>query len=215
MKWKTIAGIILIALSVAAMYIWETRGRDRVLLQPVLSAAADLESGHTITEEDLAVLEVLPQTAVNGALSPQEAAKIVGLRAGHRIGAGQQLLATDFVSSEVRLPKGKSIYVLPSEWIASRSCSLRSGDRVQIYALPEKKLLGTYSLAFVRDSSEQEVVDLDLADGVLERTTPSSVISSLEIICTSREYFSIYDMVQEIGPYSLLVVMEEKQWEES
>ncbi|MCR4804439.1 MAG: SAF domain-containing protein [Clostridia bacterium] len=215
MKWKTIAGIVLIALSVAAMYIWETRGRDRLLLQPVLSAAADMEAGHVVTEEDLSVLEVLPQTAVSGALSPADAGQIIGLRAGHRVAANQQLLPSDFAAAGVRLPKGKSVYVLPSEWILSRSCSLRAGDKVQIYAMPEKKLLGTYSLAFVRDTQEQEVVDLERADGVLGRTSPSSIISSLEIICTNGEFFSIYDAVQEAGPFCLLVVMEEKQWEES
>jgi len=45
MKWKSIAGIILVVLSVAAMYFWETKGRDSFLMMPVLAAAKERFGG--------------------------------------------------------------------------------------------------------------------------------------------------------------------------
>ncbi|MBR3035616.1 MAG: hypothetical protein IKI53_09635, partial [Firmicutes bacterium] len=124
----------------------------------------------------------------------------------------QQVAKEDFGSAAAQVPEGKSVYVLPQSWIYSRSSSLRAGDRVLIYSMPEKKPLGAYTLAFVRDNAEQEVFDTNLPSGVLERTAPSSIISSLEILCTEQEYFALFDEVQLAGPGSLLVVMEGNLW---
>ena len=212
MKWKSIAGIILVVLSVAAMYYWETRGRDSFLLVPVLAAAEDIEEGTVVGEEHFTVLRVPPETAASAALAPSEGAHIYGLRAGKRIRKNQQVAREDFGSTQAQVPDGKSVYVLPQSWIYSRSSSLRAGDRVLIYSMPEKKPMGAYTLAFVRDSAEQEVLDTNLPGGVLERTAPSSIIANLEILCTQQEYFDLFDEVQTAGPGSLLIVMEGQLW---
>ena len=212
MKWKSIAGIILVVLSVAAMYYWETKGRDSFLLAPVLAAAKEIEEGKIVSEEDFTVLRVPPETVAAATLSPSEAVHIYGLRANRPIRRNQQVAKEDFGSMQAQVPEGKSVYVLPESWIYSRSSSLRAGDSVQIYSMPEKKLIGTFTLAFVRDNAEQEVQDTNLPSGVLERTAPSSIISNLEILCTQQEYFELFDEVQLAGPASLLVVMEGNLW---
>ena len=212
MKWKSIAGIVLVILSVAAMYYWETRGRDSFLLVPVLAASDDIEAGTIVGEEDFTVLRVPPETVAAATLTPSEAVYLYGQRAGRHIRRNQQVAKEDFGSAAAQVPVGKSVYVLPQSWIYSRSSSLRAGDRVLIYSMPEKKPLGAYTLAFVRDNAEQEVVDTNLPSGVLERTAPSSIISSLEILCTEQEYFALFDEVQLAGPGSLLVVMEGNLW---
>ena len=73
MKWKSIAGIVLVILSVAAMYYWETRGRDSFLLVPVLAASDDIEAGTIVGEEDFTVLRVPPETVAAATLTPSEA----------------------------------------------------------------------------------------------------------------------------------------------
>ena len=73
MKWKSIAGIILVVLSVAAMYFWETKGRDSFLLMPVLAAAKDIDAGTVVSEEHFTVLRVPPETAAAAAMMPSEA----------------------------------------------------------------------------------------------------------------------------------------------
>ena len=212
MKWKSIAGIALVILSVAAMYYWETRGRDSFLLVPVLAALDDIEAGKIVGEEDFTVLRVPPETVAAATLTPSEAVYVYGQRAGRHIRRNQQVAKEDFGSAAAQMPEGKSVYVLPQSWIYSRSSSLRAGDRVLIYSMPEKKPLGSYTLAFVRDNAEQEVFDTNLPSGVLERTAPSSIISNLEILCTEQEYFALFDEVQLAGPGSLLIVMEGNLW---
>ena len=212
MKWKSIAGMILVILSVAAMYFWETKGRDSFLLMPVLAAAGDIEAGTVVSEEDFTVLRVPPETIAAATLTPSEAAYVYGMRANRHIRKYQQVSKEDFGSTAAQVPDGKSVYVVPQSWIYSRSSSLRAGDKVLIYSMPEKKPLGSYTLAFVRDNAEQEVTDTNLPSGVLERTAPSSIISNLEILCTEQEYFALFDEVQLAGPGSLLIVMEGNLW---
>lgn len=212
MKWKSIAGLVLVILSVAAMYFWETKGRDSLLLTPVLAAAGDIEAGTVVGEEHFTVLRVPPETAASAAMMPSEAVHILGLRATRHIRKNEQVAKEDFGDLTADVPDGKSVYVLPESWIYSRSSSLRAGDRILIYSMPEKKALGAYTLAFVRDNAEQEVLDTNLPAGVLERTAPSSIISSLEILCTEQEYFDLFDEVQQTGPASLLIVMEGNLW---
>ena len=61
MKWKSIAGIILVVLSVAAMYFWETKGRDSFLLMPVLAAAKDIDANkEAIRERVTAICKKYP-----------------------------------------------------------------------------------------------------------------------------------------------------------
>ena len=212
MKWKSIAGIILVVLSVAAMYFWETKGRDSFLLMPVLAAAKDIDAGTVVSEEHFTVLRVPPETAASAAMMPSAAIHVLGLRATRHIRRNEQVAKEDFGSETAQIPEGKSVYVLPQSWIYSRSSSLRAGDNVWIFSMPEKKPLGCYTLAFVRDNAEQEVLDTNLPSGVLERTAPSSIISSLEILCTEQEYFDLFDEVQQAGPASLLIVMEGNLW---
>lgn len=212
MKWKSIAGIFLVILSVAAMYFWETKGRDNFLLAPVLAAAVDIEPGTIVSEKDFTVLRVPPETIASASLMPSEGVHIYGMRASRHIRKLEQVAKEDFGNTQAQVPEGKSVYVLPESWIYSRSSSLRAGDEVFIFSMPEKKPLGSYTLAFVRDNAEQEVQDTNFPSGVLERTAPSSIISSLEILCTEQEYFMLFDEVQQTGPYSLLIVMEGNLW---
>ena len=212
MKWKSIAGLVLVILSVAAMYFWETKGRDSLLLMPVLAAAGDIEAGTVVGEEHFTTLRVPPETVAAATLTPSEAVYLYGQRACRHIRRNEQIAKEDFGSTHAQVPEGKSVYVLPQSWIYSRSSSLRAGDSVMIFSMPEKKPMGTYTLAFVRDSAEQEVIDTNLPSGVLERTAPSSIIFNLEILCTEQEYFDLFDEVQLAGPGSLLIVMEGNLW---
>ena len=212
MKWKSIAGLVLVILSVAAMYFWETKGRDSFLLVPVLAAAEDIDAGTVVGEEHFTTLRVPPETVAAATLTPSEAVYLYGQRAGRHIRKLEQLSKEDFGSTHAQVPEGKSVYVLPQSWIYSRSSSLRAGDSVMIFSMPEKKPMGSYTLAFVRDNAEQEVFDTNLPSGVLERTAPSSIISSVEILCTEQEYFDLFDEVQLAGPGCLLIVMEGNLW---
>ena len=204
MKLKTIIGIGLIVLSIAAMFVWENFGRDRLTTQTILVCSEDMKEGDTVTPEKLRLLKVRSDNVLEGALKPGDEGLIEGLVANQKLSANQQLTAEYFTSGTQQLAKGKSIFVIPSEWILSRSSALRSGDDIAIYSMPAKTLLGRFKVAFVRDASEQEVRSIgDDGRAVLERSDSGRMISGIEIICGLQEYYRIYDNV--------MAVKEEKQ----
>ena len=78
MKWKVVIGVLLIALSIGGMYYWESYGRDRVMLTPVLTVAADIPEGSLIRAEDLAEMRVPGEDVISGALTLADAGSVVG-----------------------------------------------------------------------------------------------------------------------------------------
>ena len=84
--------------------------------------------------------------------------------------------------------KDMSFYVIPSDWIYSKSTKLKSGASVGIYSMALREKFGSFSVAFV---SEQ----------------------SIEIICTLDDYYRINDSIallreSELLTEDLLLVME-------
>ncbi|NMA93916.1 MAG: hypothetical protein GX975_04555 [Clostridiales bacterium] len=207
MKWKTIVGIVLIILSAAGMFLWETMGREKLMLVSVLASSTDIRQGNEVDAAQFKEIKVLPENLPKDTLLASDAEKLKGKRASRNIYAGQQLCARDFTEAGGALPDGMSIYVLPESWIYARSSSLRAGDEIELYCMPEKISLGIYKVAFVRDSAEREVIDQIPADAVLERNTPSAAIASVEILCNAQQYFKLFDAVQAAGPASLLLAM--------
>jgi len=213
MKWKVVIGVLLIALSIGGMYYWESFGRDRVLLTPVLTVSADLPEGSLVGAGDLAEMRIPKDDVLAGALTLADAGNVIGKYATLDLLANQQLVSNYFNSRNMEIGKGESIFSIPSSWICSRSSALRAGDKVRIYSMPEQVYLGSFRLAFVKDNTEQEVVGGSQRT-VLDRQAASSAISNVEIICSLSDYFRIFDTVSECfedeerteGP--LLIVME-------
>ena len=208
MKWKSIAGAVLIILSVAAMYIWETKGREKVLFVPAAVAAAKIEAGEPISSDKFIVIKTLPESMPDGALSMEEISAMQGVKAAHAIGKGEMVIKSDFVEERDYVPEGMSVFVIPLSWIYSRSSSLRAGDKICIYTMPDKVLLGSYRAAYVRDSADQEVVDVAGEGHLYGPASPSSVITSVEIMCSTEDYFNIFDAVAAAGPGCLLLSEE-------
>jgi len=183
MKWKAILGLVLAVASLAALYLWETKFEDEVSLTSVLVLSEDHLLGDTIELSDLKVLKINPQAKLENALTEKDASQIEGKILKTDLVEKQQLLLDYFVSKEEILPKGYINFVIPKDWIYSKSVLVEEKDMATLYAMPEKKLLGTYKIAI--DSKD-----------------------SLEIITSLEDYFKIYDAVNA-GSNKLLVLMEE------
>lgn len=213
MKLKLVIGVILMLGSIAGMIFWESCGRDMVMLTPVLTVSSHIREGSAVRAEDLAVMRIPKENALSGALTAGDAASVAGSYAAIELLAGQQLLGSYFYERDMEIEAGNSIFSIPAAWIYSRSSALRAGDTVRIYSMPDKTFLGSFRLAFVKDSGGQEVVGGPRRE-VLDRHTLSSPIAGMEIICSLSEYFRIFESVaasfedglRSEGP--LLVVME-------
>ncbi len=196
MKWKSIVGIALILASVLGMYLWESRGRERLTSEEVVTAARDLPQGSVVSAEDLRLAR-LPRAAVlKDALRMPEAEALIGQELAVPLCENQQLLTGYFTPAPEKIPAGQSYFVLPGDWIYQRSSAMRGGDRIDIYLLPQKQRIGSYTVAFVKDAAENDIEESD-----------TRVISHVELLCSAEEYFTLYDAVQEQGAGCLLLVI--------
>ena len=208
MAWKTIVGICLIIGSLLTLVFWEVKGRE-YLLSPTLLASRDIPAGTLIGAEDLTKSRIPAENVLTGAVLPQDADMLVGLAATCDLLANQQLVASYFQPESSVMSKGQSVFVLPEFWIYSRSSALRSGDTVSLYVMPESISIGTFIVAFVKDSNENEVCDTGGQNfALLDRKNTMSGISHIEIICTLEEYLSINSKVTEAGFGNLLIVIQ-------
>lgn len=209
MQWKTLVGIFLIAGSLLTLVFWETKGRDILLLSPVLTASVDIEKGTAFNEADFKETRMLPENILIGALMPKDIKSLDNLVSNRKIFANQQLLPSYFQQNYTLFRENESIFVLPAFWIYSMSSAVRAEDTVILYSLPENIFLGEYTVAFVKDKNEQEVRDLSgRQSNFLKRADSTSQISHIEIICTVEEYMSIFNMVTDAGFENLLIVLK-------
>lgn len=206
-KWRAWLGIALILLSAAGLLFWETTGRETVLTEPVLVAAAEIPEGMVVTRGAFSVARVPKENLTEGVLAPGQAGSLYGRRSGQTIPANQQIVA-DYFKQETFLPQGdQSVFVLPEEWIAMRSSSLRKGDWITLYGSESLVDLGTYSAAFVKDQAEQEVTGVEGFDGSPEgRTHSTAQIALVEIAATLEQYQMIRAAALTDG--GLLLVQE-------
>ena len=215
MKLKTIIGILLIVLSIAAMFFWESSGRELLTTTSVLVCSEPVHKGQKVSLSDFKTKKIDKGSVLEGAVLPQDVEALEGTVANVDIVENQQILASYFSNAQSAKSSGRSIYVIPKEWIFSRSSALRSGDTVTIYKMPDKEKLGTFPVAFVRDASEQEVTDIEPgARAVLDRKDSGRMISGIEIICTLDDYSKLYESVlTEVTAPGQTVLPEEEEIE--
>ena len=185
MKLKTIIGIILIVVSFSGIVVWECVGRSRLTTVEVLVAARDIETGTVVSASDFCPARVEKGSLLQGVLAPQLAPALEGLIAKYPMSAGQQVIA-GYVGPDDRLAEGDSFYVLPPDWIYSRSSLTAEGDDCSIYLMPDERKLGSYKAVLVGDS--------------------------VEIICSSEEYFRIYEEISANEGSGLLLVIDDPEW---
>ena len=156
-RWKTLLGLALIIAAAAGLYYWETAGRATVLMDQVLTAGEEIPKGTLITADMITISDVPTELRQKGALEEGALPSLLGREAARTIREKDQLTLDDFRQETMEGSKGKSIYALKPEWISMRSSSLRKGDLVDIYDKNSMGLIGSFRVAFVKDSSENEV----------------------------------------------------------
>ena len=195
---RLIVGILLIAVSVSTFIFWEVKGRELVFREDLVVAVKDIRSGEELTRENLGVVSIDDDDVIAGAVAGEAIDALVGKTARQYIPQGAQLNKA-FVAEEgdLVISGDESIFAIKGKMIDMVSSSLRRGDRVKIYGNSGKEELGEFTVAFVKDSSDREVKNLESLknDEPVDREDSNYKISSVEIICTSQEYAKIIDYV--------------------
>ena len=209
-KARPVIGIVLIIAAIGTMYYWETSGRKAWTMDTVAVAAAHIDKGTVITPELFTQQPVPDENLMEGALTWSGLAAYGGWTAERDIEANSQVSASFFREDSVTVPEGRSIFAIRPYWIDTFSSSLRQGDRVSIYTYDGARSLGSYVVAFVKDSSMQEIITQDKVtepEDALDRKLTGRVTSYIEIICTLDEYLAIRAAAEEEGQ-TLIIVQE-------
>jgi Flp pilus assembly protein CpaB len=98
---------------------------------PVLAAAADLDPGQIITEQDLQVIE-LSELGAAPTVAVGEQATVLGLAARGPIPAGTILNPGLFIDASRSVPAGRAVVGAALDPGAAAGSGLRSGDRVDV-----------------------------------------------------------------------------------
>ncbi len=185
MKWRSILGIVLIIVSIAAMYLWETRLRDRVEMRSVLVFSGDVIPGEEIGPESFRLVRTSPEAVVPGGLAPSEAGSVYGLAASDYYRENQQVLA-EYFSPKALAPEGYTSFPLESEWIAAISTLNKEDDLVGIYIAKTGEILGKYRVRVLPEGARR-----------------------LEIACSLEDYLLIRSAALQFGAGSLVVANDE------
>lgn len=209
MRRTTVLGILLMILSIGLLVVWETWGRNAVLLTPVLAASRDIAAGESMLPGDLSTIYVLPETVMQGALPPEESGLIAGRTAVYPLRGNQQLTAAFFRQEEEVFRNDQSIFHLPGDWIGSMSAAVRPGDAVRLFSASSGTEMGTHRVAYVLDRNGRAIPAPDTSDGdLLERYSDRDPVESLEIVCTPEEYIAIFQYLMDAGPRDLIVCIQ-------
>ncbi len=206
---KSILGIVLIVASIAGLFYWESVGRVRWTMVEVKAAATDIKQGVRLTEEMVKTIRVPKEQLVGRAItSISRNLSEIG-RVKQFIPANSQLSEDFFETAQDGFAIGKTLFQIRSEWIESRSSSLRAGDTITIYSNDGSRNFGHFHTAFVKDEKDGEVTDGENGESesdLLNRKNAVAGISHLEIWADLNEYESIRTFAQQGG--TLLIVQE-------
>lgn len=211
-KIKLFIGILLMILSISSLLFWEMEGRDVILLEPVLVAKEDIAE-NTKLDASLFVVKGIPrENLLEGALRERDLKVLTGRQSRGDILKNSQLTWRAVWEKDFFLKEEESVFVIQPQWIAMRSSALRKDDWVDIYRADGSEKIGTYKVAFVKDSADREVKDLSVTGEIgreenwLYRTDSTSVINHIEIISTLADYIKILHTVagEEAGTLIIL-----------
>lgn len=182
-------GVVLIMSVFGAIYYMMEYQVEPFVYEEVVVANRDIEPGETLNEEMFEYIQVSPISVwVEGINDPST---INGLVATQFIPKKSQF-HTEFFDQDIQLlgysDKGEKIllYSVPKEWIYSFPSSMRKGDTINFYPInilgptEEKGTVASAEVAYVKDSSNREVVDTNSDN----RYNGSSTIDHIEILAT-------------------------------
>jgi len=210
----SILGIILMLATLAMIYFWETKGRERFLYTEVAVLNQSVEAGIAIEPGMLNLIKIDPNDLMEGAVVKKD--EVIGKYSAHYIPKYSQLSLAYFKDESTDAAKeDQYIFTIPADWIITFPNSLRRGDTVYFYPVKvasengeenrsfnslssirvtEESELVRSEVAYLKDSGNREVVNTEGED----RYDASANISSIEII-TGYEDMSYLENLAESG----------------
>ena len=197
MMRQKVIGMLLIVVSLGALGFWEFWGRENLSYAKVLVLSQDT-ARNTLIEKNM--LEVRRMDEPEGpVLREEDAARLIGLETAQYVPAGTPLYGEYFQDPALAVggETGQYILSIPNQWLMSFPQTLRRGDEVSFYC--EGKLVTSALVAYVRDSSNQEVISDD--DARLQASAPVSLV---EVVVTEEKALKLGKLGDEGKRFVLL-----------
>lgn len=209
-------GIVLILFAVLLFFGWENFGREAFTYDSVIVFKQDVQKGTMVDKSMMGMMKIEKAGIINGVIKNPDL--IDGKRTNTFIPKGLQLTEEFFSDPELVTGDGSNILSVPMEWIYSYPQTLRRGDLVHFYSIDKaltengyegeggaftgsEKPLISAKIAYVKDSSNREVIDV-----TPNRMDGSGAAYGIEIVI-SEEKYRILKSAAEAG--RLFVVMYE------
>ncbi len=132
-RGKRIIGILLILISVTALFSWEKWGKTRFFGDDVLVCRENVKKGEIIREDMLETVKMDANT--EGWISPGEKDYVVGKEAVGFIHKQTPLFPEYFDQSELTAgsSKGKYVMTVPRDWMVCLPVSISRGDNAYFF----------------------------------------------------------------------------------
>jgi hypothetical protein len=211
---KTGIGILLIFMAIGFLAFWEVKGRDALLMEYVIVAREDILPGTEINRDMFMEVGFPRENIMAQNMKIHQVGELDGSLANQVILKNSQISPLYFKEKAAVMEEGKGIFQIKEQWIFSISSSIRKGDQADIYSMPGGERLGSFQVAFAKDSQGKEVVEEDengktiREEEILDRESGSAGIAQIEIVATLEEYARILDQV--FNNQSQLIVMNRR-----
>lgn len=211
---KKIVGLALIVMALVLLILWETKGRELILMDEVLIVTDKVEAGAPLLAEMFESVSVPSNAVIAGALTSKTADLTSGMYSTSTLESGSQISKNYLASPEDSEADDMSHFVIRGEWIYMKSSSLRHGDTVDIASEGGDVNLGSYKVAYVKDENGTEVSDVTGKAGILGNSKDdnfsdsSSLIDHIEILCTLESYLGIKAYAETSTTPNLLLIRQ-------
>ncbi|MGF6375191.1 hypothetical protein M2140_000225 [Clostridiales Family XIII bacterium PM5-7] len=132
-KGKKIIGVVLIILSVTALFTWEKWGKNKFLYHEILVLNTSVEKGEQISESMIEVKNV--EKGDKNTLTMKDINNVIGREAKQYIQEGAPLYQPYFVQQEVAGENrgDHQVFALPSQLLISMPRTLSQGNEIWLY----------------------------------------------------------------------------------
>jgi len=197
MRVKRAAGLLLIFCSLFTLGFWELWGRENLSYEKILVLNESVEANTIITKDMLDFKKI--ENPAKGVIVYEDFNKIIDLESAQYIPEGAELFEEYFQNPQLSYggKTGKYVLSIPNQWLMSYPQTLRRGDEVFFYN--EGKLVTSAFVAYVKDSTSQEVLSLDE-----KRFQASSEVSLIEVVIDEIQAVKLGKIADKGGKFVLL-----------
>ena len=132
-RGKRWLGLIIIAVSIMALGVWEKWGKNEVMYDEILVLKESVPRGTTVTEDML--IPVKREKDEKDCLTPEDKKNITGLETKFFVHGGVPVFSEYFEEKDCSPSSEKNEYTLaiPSHWIDSAPAAAVKGDMAVLY----------------------------------------------------------------------------------